>query len=500
MTARRRSIFCDDLPTVPSDETGPVLVTGATGYIGGCLVPELVARGYRVRVMVRGPSPGHAERFPDTEVVVADALQPATLDAALDGVDTAYYLIHSLLLGPCDFAEADVRAACNFRLAAERCGVRRIVYLGGLGDCCTELSDHLRSRMDVAEALSGDVVSLTILRAAVIIGAGSASYEIVKHLALRLPVIFVPRWATNRCQPIAICDVVRYLVACLEEPKTAGRSFDIGGEDVLSYRAMLEATAALVHKDRVFVTSPISWLSMYGYVASLITPVPAAITMCLMEGLRNDAVCQEDEIKSIVPLKLKTFREAIVAAMTREEQDKVRTRWSDAYPPAHELAMKLVEIESGTRYSARYSLDSGKPADRLFASACRVGGKEGWFDNNWMWRLRGLVDRLLLGVGASRGRRSQSTLQMSDVIDFWRVEDIRLGERLLLRAEMKLPGKAWLEFQVAEQSIESGRTGMLNILAHYEPHGLLGVLYWYAFLPFHFIIFKDLLVQIEARA
>ena len=497
----RASIFCDDIPTSPRLELGTILVTGATGYIGGRLVPELVARGYRVRVMVRSASQGKAERFGGAEVVVGDALEPSTLDGALRDVHTAFYLIHSLLLGPCEFAEADVTAAQSFRAAAERAEVQRIVYLGGLGDCCSELSDHLRSRMEVAEALRGDRVAVTVLRAAVIIGSGSASYEIIKHLALRLPVILVPRWANNLCQPIAIRDVVRYLVACLEEPATAGRSFDIGGKDVLTYRAMLEMTAEIIQKRRLFVSSPVSWLAPFGYLASLITPVPAAITMCLMEGLRSPAVCQESEITSLIPLELTSFSEAIVAALTREEQDRVRTRWSDAYPPAHELAMKLAELEGGARYHARHSITSSKSAAALFASVCRVGGKEGWFDNNWMWWLRGVVDRLLLGVGGSRGRRSQRTLEINDVIDFWRVEDLDPNKRLLLRAEMKLPGKAWLEFRISgSRGGADERERQLETVAHFEPQGAFGVLYWYFFLPFHFVIFKDLLLQIEARA
>jgi len=334
------------------------------------------------------------------------------------------------------------------------------------------------------------------LRAAIIIGAGSASYEIVKHLVLRLPILLIPRWAENRCQPIAVRDVIKYLVACLEESETAGRSFDIGGTEVLSYREMLETTAGLLQLRRFFVTSPFPWLGSYAYVASLITPVPAAITRCLMEGLRNEVVCQEKGIDELVPLELSTFSEAIVAAMSREEQDRVRTRWSDAYPPAHELAMKLHEVEGGPRFSVRYSIDSAKDSASLFASVCRVGGKEGWFHNNWMWWLRGVVDRLLLGVGSLRGRKNQRTLNMSDVIDFWRVEDLRPKERLLLRAEMKLPGKAWLEFVIDETDEER----RLEINAYFDTSSLFGKAYWYFFLPFHDLIFKDLLKQIEARA
>lgn len=492
----RDSIYCDALPTKPNTGVGSVLVTGATGYIGGRLVPELVARGYDVRVMVRADAHECDERFPGAEVVCSDALEPSSLKVALEGVHTAYYLIHSMLLGPADFARADVEAAVNFRRAAEASGVSRIIYLGGLGDSRKDLSKHLRSRLEVADALRGELVPVTFLRAAIIIGAGSASYEIIKHLVQRLPLLLIPRWAENTCQPIAVCDVIKYLVACLEVQETAGGSFDIGGTEVLSYREMLETTAELLQLRRVFIPIPFPWLAPYAYVASLVTPVPAAITRCLMESLRNEVVCQERGIGELIPLELARFSDAIVAAMTREEQDRVRTRWSDAYPPAHELALKLHELQSGPRYTAAYSISSDKATDSLYDSVCRIGGREGWFHNNWMWWLRGVVDRLLLGVGSSRGRKNQMTLRASDVIDFWRVEDLQPNKRLLLRAEMKLPGKAWLEF-VFHDPIETRR---LEINAYFDTDSLFGRAYWYFFLPFHDLIFKDLLEQIEARA
>lgn len=492
----RDSIFCDDLPTAPDPELGTVLVTGSTGYIGGRLVPELVARGYRVRVMVRARSSECDERFPGAEICCADALDRASVERALDHVHTAYYLIHSMLLGPGEFAAADVEAAVNFRRAAEKQGVERIIYLGGLGDARAALSKHLRSRMEVAEALQSDVVPVTVLRAAIIIGSGSASYEIIKHLVQRLPVLIVPHWANTRCQPISVRDVIKYLVGCLEVPETTGRRFDIGGQEILSYRQMLETTAGLLQLRRLFVSCPVSWLGLYVYTASLITPVPAAITRCLMEGLRNEVVCQESQIKDLIPFRPTSFAEAIVAAMSREEQDRVRTRWSDAYPPACELAMKLRELEDGPRYLATYSITSEKRPESLFASVCRIGGKEGWFHNNWMWWLRGMVDRILLGVGSSRGRKSRSTLKTNDVIDFWRVEELIVPRRLLLRAEMKLPGKAWLEFEIADND----PVRLLIITAHFDTQTTFGQGYWYVFLPFHNLIFTDLLKQIEARA
>jgi uncharacterized protein YbjT (DUF2867 family) len=494
--AKREYRYTQDLPTRPSPSVGRVLVTGASGYIGGRLVPELLARGYKVRVMVRGEAPEYRELWPSAEVVFADALNIYDLRTALDGVDTAYYLIHSLLLGRSEFEAADIQAAINFRRAAEEKGVKRIIYLGGLGDTRRKLSSHLRNRIQVAEELQKGRVPVTILRAAIIIGSGGASYEIIKHLVNRLPVIPIPKWARNRCQPIAIRDVIKYLVGVLETPGTTGRSFDIGGADILTYAEMMRTLAELRHLRRFFLRVPLSSLRAYSYVASFLTPIPAEITSSLMEGLKNEVICQDDSIKRFVPFEPLNYREAIIGALTREEQDNVRTSWFGAYPPAHELSIKLRELRPAPQYTARYSLLSSKEPWRLFASVCKIGGTEGWLTYNWMWRLRGWMDRAFLGVGTSRGRRSRSTLKPSDVIDFWRIEDLKPDMRLLLRAEMKLPGKAWLEFNIKP---ETGGN-RLSIIAYYHTTSLVGRIYWYIFLPFHHFIFRDLIFQIEKRA
>jgi len=472
---------------------GKILVTGATGYIGGRLVPELLARGYNVRVMVREAVPLYEERWPSAEIVEANALDVESLKKALEGVHSAFYLIHSMLFGRHKFASLDIKAAINFGKIAGEKNVKRIIYLGGLGDIQTPLSPHLRSRMQVAEKLKLGTAQVTVLRAAVIIGSGSASYELIKNLVKSFHVLLIPYWARTECQPISIRDVIKYLVGVLEIPQTAGKSFDIGGPDILTYEMMLRTLSNLLVKKRLFIPSLLSWIGPYAYVANLFTPVPGPIIWCLLAGIKNRVVCQNDDITRFLPFQSISFKEAVLRAMTRDEQDNVRTRWSDAYPPSHSLAIKLNELEMPPLYTSSYSLLTGKSAFLLFRSICRIGGQKGWFQNNWMWRLRGIADRILMGVGTSRGRRSNTELRINDVIDFWRVEDLADDKRLLLRAEMKLPGRAWLEFLIDREEDKN----RLSVNAYYQSKGLAGKTYWYLFLPFHHIIFIDLIKQIE---
>ena len=489
-------LFCHDLTSTPQPEIGKILVTGATGYIGGRLVPELLYRGYQVRVMVRADSPEYNELWPDVEIVVADALEINSLKKAFDGIHTAYYLIHSLLLGQKKFEDADVQAAINFMRAAEEKKVKRIIYLGGLGDIRTNLSAHLRSRAIVAQELEKGKVSTTILRASIIIGSGSASYEIIQHLVKNVPLLPIPDWARTKCQPIGIRDVIKYLVGVMEVAETSGKSFDIGGKDILTYEMMLKILADLYGKKRFFIPFPFHMIRVFAYLTSLFTPVPAPITSCLIEGVKNQVICQNNDIIKLLPFQTIPYKEALLRAMSREERDNVYTRWSDAYPPAHELAIKLDELEEAPSYTYVTSLLTKKSASLLFSSICKIGGKEGWFHNNWIWKLRGMLDRIILGVGTSRGRRSTSSLRINDVIGFWRVEDLKHDEMLLLRAEMKLPGRAWLEFRIDKGECKN----RLSVKGYYQTRGIFGKIYWYIFLPFHNIIFNDLIKQIEKRS
>ena len=488
--------FCDGLLTQPQPSIGKVLVTGGTGYVGGRLVPELLARGYRVRVLVRAATAAEHERWPEADVVEGDVSDEAAVTRALSGVHTAYYLVHSLLLGPRQFELQDRINATVFGAAAERCGLKRIIYLGGLGDVRTLLSAHLRSRTEVAETLQRGRVPTTVLRAAIIIGSGSASYEILHRLVTRLPIILLPHWMRTQCQPIAIRDVIRYLVGVLETPETAGESFDIGGPDLMTYGVMMRTLASILGKRRLFVDAVLGSVRFYAYFAGLLTPVPAPIVRSLMEGLRNDVICLDNRILAILPFSPLSYREAILEAMSREEHDAVHTRWSDAYPLAHELAIKLHELRKPPRYVRTYTILTEKPAAALFRSISRVGGREGWFHGNWMWRMRGMLDSLLMGVGSGRGRRSASSLRVNDVIDFWRVETLIPNRRLLLRAEMKLPGRAWLEFTIDP----SERGHRLGVTAYFDTQSLWGRLYWHFFFPFHGHLFGNLIRLIASRS
>jgi|TARA_Y100000310_G_scaffold326081_1_gene390480 uncharacterized protein YbjT (DUF2867 family) len=466
---------------------GTILVTGATGYIGGRLVPELLARGYDVRVMVRETFPDQKERWPNAQIVVADALDPSSLREALDGVHSAYYLIHSLPLGQKKFEFSNIQAAINFGHASAKENVKRIIYLEGLGDTQMYAS--------VPTELKREQVDTTVLRATSIFGSGSASFELLTHLVANLRILFAPYWARSECQAISVRDVIKYLVGVLETPATHGKTFDIGGRDLLTYATMLRTIAAPLDRKILIVPFPISWIRAYSYLANLITPVPGPIITCLLDRIENRAICQNDDITRLVPFETLSFKETLLAAIQSDEQDNVQTRWSDAYPRDYHLQDKLHEMEAAPFYTASASLLSSKTESSLFQSICMIGGDEGWFNSDWMWRLRGIMDRVLLGVGTLRGRRSATKLRVNDVIDFWRVEDLEDDRRLLLRAEMKLPGWAWLEFRIEGEDDKN----RLSVNAYYEPKGLAGKLYWYIFLPFHSFIFKDLIKQIEKR-
>ncbi len=485
--------YCKDLPTVPNPGIGVVLVIGATGYIGGRLVPELIGRGYKVRVVVRAYSAEYPDRWPGAELIVVDATKTDQLKKALDNVSVAYYLIHSMMVAKKRFMSSEERIVRNFREVAEEMEVRRIIYLGTQGIEGVELKGRYKNRIKVGEILMQGKVPVTILRTPLTIGSGSASFEILNHLVNKYPVLFVPAWINKQCRPIGIRDLIKFLVGVLEIQDTSGNIYHIGGKEVLSYREMLKIMAGVLNKRRLLLPSPITSIRVHSYFISLLTPVPAQISAYILRGIGNEVVMNEATIYKYLDFDTIPFKEALQRALSHEQQDTITTRWSDAYPPAHELSVKLTELSEKPKYLSKNSILTEKGAPDIFQSICQIGGNHGWFNTNWLWRMRGLIDRVFLGVGTLRGRRSVSTLRVNDVIDFWRVEDMISDKKLLLRAEMILPGKAWLEFQIEQVASQN----KITVIAYFQPKGLLGKLYWYSFLPFHYFIFKDLLKQLS---
>ncbi len=483
--------YCKDLPTDPIPEIGVVLVTGATGYIGGRLVPELIERGYKVRVMVRSYSGEYSERWPAAEIIAADALDKSQLRSALENVSVAYYLIHSMLVARKRFMNSERLVVENFRSVAEEMNLRHIIYLGTQGIDGAEFKGRYKKRIKVGDILREGNVPVTSLRTSITIGSGGASFEMLNHVVHNYPVLLIPFWTKNRCKPIGIRDLIKYLVGVLETPASSGKIFSIGGKDVLTYMEMIKILAELNGKKLLLLLSPVSSIRLYSYIISLTTPVPAQIAAYIFRSIRKETDYNDYSIRQYLDFKTLGYTETLRRALKIEERDSIATRWSDAYPPAHELSIKLTELSELPKYRSKYSTITEKGAPEIFQSVCQTGGQHGWFTTNWMWRMRGLIDRIFLGVGTSRGRRSDSSLRINDVIDFWRVEDLVPDQRLLLRAEMILPGKAWLEFLI---EAESGQN-KITVIAWFKPKGIFGSLYWYSFLPFHYFIFNDLLKQ-----
>ncbi|MDX3110981.1 SDR family oxidoreductase [Nonomuraea angiospora] len=477
------------------------LVTGATGYIGGRLAPELLAAGHEVRCMARSP-----ERLRDlpwvarTSVVKADATDPGQTREALDGIDVAYYLIHTMG-GAGQFAENDRRAAETFAAAAGQAGVRRIVYLGGLVPR-ERLSPHLRSRAEVGEIFLRAVVPAVVLRAAVVIGSGSASFEMLRYLTERLPVMTTPRWVHTRTQPIAVRDVLRYLTAWASVPDEVNRAFDIGGPDVLTYADMMHgyaSVAGLPH--RAIIPVRVLTPRLSSLWVGLVTPVPSGIARPLVESLRNEGICGEHDISRYVPDPedgLIGFREAVSLALKKIKEADVATRWSSASvsgTPSDPLPTDP-DWAGGSLYIDCRSLRVDADPEALWQVIEGIGGHNGWYSLPVAWNLRGLLDRLFGGVGLRRGRRDANRLRVGDALDFWRVEEVLPGRLLRLRAEMRLPGLAWLELSVSR----SGGGTFYRQRAIFHPHGLLGHLYWWAIRPFHDLIFGRMPVNVAAAA
>ena len=481
-------------------EKSPVLVTGATGYVGGRLIPALLESGYHVRAMARRLDKLNARPWashPHVEAAEADVFDPMSLARAAAGCRRAFYLIHSMIAQQTKYAEADRSAAHNMVKAAVDAGMERIIYLGGLaGETGKPLSQHLRSRTEVARILQNGPVPVTVLRAPMILGSGSASFEILRYLVERLPAMTTPRWVRSLNQPIAIRNVITYLVGCLKHAETTGQTYDIGGPDIITYRALLDiyAQEAGLPK-RLIIPLPVLTPTLSALWIHLISPVPKSIALPLTQGLTSDAVCSDDRIQSIIPQRLLTSREAIRLALERTQQERVDTCWMDAgkIPEPEWAHCGDAEWAGGTIMRCGYRVRLQATPDDLWKAVSRIGGKNGWYFGDFLWQLRGLMDRVAGGVGLRRGRRHPLKIGVGDVLDFWRVLEIDPPRKLLLAAEMKTPGEALLEFQIhplADDQVE------FRMLSRFLPRGLAGILYWYALYPFHEWIFYGMLKSI----
>jgi uncharacterized protein YbjT (DUF2867 family) len=463
-----------------------ILVSGATGYVGSRLILRLTASGHDVSCMVRDVSRVAPRIAESTRLVVADALQPESLAAAMQGIDVAYYLIHSMSAAGGDFQERDWHAAQNFARAAQQAGVRRIIYLGGLASETSQISQHLKSRHETGEALRKFGPPVTEFRAGIIVGNGSVSFELIRYLTERLPIMICPRWVVTRTQPIAIDDVLEYLVAALHSPESAGQVVEIGGATVETYRSMMLTYAHARGLRRWLLRVPVLTPRLSSYWLRLVTPIPTSIARPLIEGLRTEVVCRSNRAAELFPaIRPMSYAAAIEKTLARAlPDDSLR----EAIPsrPAHVFVRR-----DGLLCDVRQVVADAPPKD-LFSVITHLGGANGYLYANSLWRIRGWVDQCVGGVGMKRGP-GRDALNKNDHIDFWFVQDLEIDRRLLLRAEMKLPGRAWLEFLLAPQP--GGRT-LVRCCAWFQPRGLPGELYWWILYPIHILIFRGMVQAI----
>ncbi|MBN2731340.1 MAG: SDR family oxidoreductase [Balneolaceae bacterium] len=477
------------------------LVTGVTGYIGGRLVPWLLERGYRVRVLTRDIDRLQGRGWiEEVEVVEADVLNPETLPRAMQNVDVAYYLIHSMSGTKNEsFHERDMEAARNFGKAASEYKLDRIIYLGGLGNPEDNLSKHLRSRQKTGECLREFGVPVTEFRAAIVVGSGSKSFEMMRYLTDRVPVMICPKWVYSKVQPIAIRNILQYLVEALDKPETKNEIIQIGGKSVITYAEMMQIYARINNLKRFLIPVPLLSPRLSSYWVHWVTPIPSSLAQPLIQGLKNDVVVYDDKARKFFPdIELLSYEEAVKRALDKiTDPREVETTWNDALlsSKGDERPVEL-ETKEGLNIERRFRIVEASP-EKVFKAFTSLGGEKGWLTFEWAWKLRGIADRMVGGVGFRRGRRDPNQLRVGDALDFWRVEAIRTNRLLRLRAEMKVPGRAWLEFQSMPD--ESGRTKLVQT-AYFAPKGLPGLLYWYALYPLHSLIFSSMIEQVAKDA
>jgi uncharacterized protein YbjT (DUF2867 family) len=458
-----------------------ILLTGATGYVGGRLLRKLEEQGARVRCLARRPQ---NVRRRTAEVVAGDVLDASSLAAAMTGVETAYYLVHSMC-STGNFEKQDRVAAENFSQAARAAGLKRIVYLGGLGEDSGELSPHLRSRHEVGEVLRASGVPVTELRASIVIGSGSLSFEMIRALVERLPVMITPRWVTVPAQPIAIEDVIEYLLAA---PSAPTGIYEIGGPDVVSYGGLMREYARQRGLRRLMIPVPVLTPYLSSLWLGLVTPLFARIGRKLIDSIRHPTVVRDRSALEKFNVKPVGVREAMERALRNEDQKFAETHWAGAVSAGGE-PQKWGGVRFGNRLVDRRSVEVDVPAERAFAPVQRIGGATGWYYGNILWRIRGWLDLMVGGVGMRRGRRHPVELRVGETLDCWRVEEIVPGRRLRLAAEMKLPGRAWLEFEVEP----TGTGSRITQTAMFDSLGLAGLAYWYLVWPLHELVFAGML-------
>jgi uncharacterized protein YbjT (DUF2867 family) len=474
--------------TVPSGNL--VLVMGASGYVGARLVPLLLQSGYRVRCLARRTASLCGKPWRDqVEIIEGDVLRPETLPAAMKDVAVVYYFIHSMAQSTA-FHEDDLIAAHHCAQATKTAGVQRIIYLGALGDPRADLSLHLRSRQDTGQVLAEAGVPVTEFRAAVILGSGSLSFELIRDLAERLPLMICPYWVYTRIQPMAVRNVMDYLLAALTQPESAGRIIEIGGEDILTYGGLMKTYAEVRKLKRYLIPVPVLTPRLSSYWIWLITPIPISIARPLIEGLRNEVIVRDGTARRLFPeIKLLHCRDAVEEALRLGVEDQLAL--SLELKPDSTPVMTCTE---GIFHERRWCRIAAPP-EQIYAAFGRLGGEHGWPALNWAWQLRGAMDRLMGGVGMRRS--SQTELRAGESLDFWRIEIANPNRLLRLHAEMKMPGKAWLQFQIQPETDGNCR---LVQTALFEPHGLGGVLYWYLLYPIHCWIFQGMLEGVATQA
>lgn len=475
-----------------------VLVTGATGYVGGRLVPRLLEAGYRVRCLARDPQRLEGRPWREqVEVVQSDALDKKSLVTALQGVSVAYYLIHGFQGGKIN-AERDMTAARNFAEAAEEANIKRIIYLGELVNTTDYLSPYLRARHETGYMLRLGRVPVTEFRAGMIVGSGSVLFEMIRYLSEREFLFICPRWFSSMAQPIAIRDVLSYLIDSIETPESTGKMIEIGGASRLTYSDMLMIYAKERNLRRFLITTPFYAPRLSAYWIHMITPIHWRLALPLIDGLRAELIVNDNLAKKLFPhITPLDFQDATHFALLRVKKDKVETSWADALvTTAGDIEPYTFSVEQGLMIERRQAIVEVSP-DAVFRSYTGIGGDRGWLYMDWIWVIRGWLDKLVGGPGLRRGRRHPDEINVGESLDFWRVEAIEPGRLMRLRAEMKVPGNAWLQFESVPN--DDGKT-ILIVNAYFDVHGVSGLLYWYAMYPFHKFIFDGLTSRLASRA